>query len=112
MKELEKTTRMRLLIPVWVLLTLLFCAGAASILEFPTHQGAVYLVFAGITLLVGFLGPIPCIGFSAAGLTSAVKLRRSQGGMLRLIAAGILELVTESCWLLLAVSLFLLALGV
>ena len=63
-------------IPLFVGISLVVAFSIATVLEFPTNRGIVYLVFAFISIFGSLLAPIPGSISSILGIKGAVKLRK------------------------------------
>lgn len=83
-------------IPLVVGISLVVAFAIASVLEFPTNRGIMYLIFASISIFGSLLIPIPGSISSILGIKKAVKLRKSgEKNMGLLILIGTVNIVVS-----------------
>ena len=94
MSEKRTLSKILLVIPLLLLVVTVFSFILASLLEFPTSRGSVYIIFAFISVMSLFLSPLPCIAAAILGIYFARKAAiednvKSTG----LIVLGIIEII-------------------
>ena len=90
-------------IPLLVGIGLIIAFGITTLLEFPTHRGSLYTIFAFISIFGSIFVPIPSIISSIVGIIRAANLRKQGEKTGYLIWIGILNIVVsfvvEIIWL-------------
>lgn len=101
------------LIPIVVFIITAVCLVLAAILEFPTDRGAIYAAFASIGVLSLFFSPLPCFVMAVVGTVFAAKAMNERIAQSRTqFVIGIVEIIANLAWTILAAIMFYAGLSV
>ena len=96
------------MIPIIILAVTVISFVLAVILEGPTDKGAVYVLFAFISIISIFMAPLPCLIISVIGTVLAVKaIRAGDSKARKYLFIGIIEIAVTAVFTVVAVILFI-----
>ena len=101
------------LIPIAVFVVTVICFVLAMLLEAPTDKGTAYSVFGLIGIFSIILSPLPCLGLSVVGIIFSIKAKKDGiSKAILFLVLGIIEILSHSGSLILAVLMFIVGQGV
>ncbi len=96
------------LIPIIVFVVTVICMVLATVLEGPTHRGAIYSIFAFVWIISMFLSPLPCLVLSILGTVFAAKAAKDGSAKTSVfLILGIIEILIYVVGAILAVLMFI-----
>ena len=96
------------MIPIIIFAVTVISFVLAVILEGPTDKGAVYALFAFISIISIFMAPLPCLIISVIGTVLAVKaIRAGDSKARKYLFIGIIEIAVTAVFTVVAVILFI-----
>ena len=104
----KNTARSMVMIPIIIFAVTVISFVLAVILEGPTDKGAVYALFAFISIISIFMAPLPCLIISVIGTVLAVKaIRAGDSKARKYLFIGIIEIAVTAVFTVVAVILFI-----
>ena len=104
----KSTARSMVMIPIIIFAVTVISFVLAVILEGPTDKGAVYALFAFISIISIFMAPLPCLIISVIGTVLAVKaIRAGDSKARKYLFIGIIEIAVTAVFTVVAVILFI-----
>ena len=104
----KSTARSMVMIPIIIFAVTVISFVLAVILEGPTDRGAVYVLFAFISIISIFMAPLPCLIISVIGTVLAVKaIRAGDSKARKYLFIGIIEIAVTAVFTVVAVILFI-----
>ena len=96
------------MIPIIIFAVTVISFILAVLLEGPTDKGAVYALFAFISIISIFMAPLPCLIISVIGTVLAVKaIRAGDSKARKYLFIGIIEIAVTAVFTVVAVILFI-----
>lgn len=104
----KSTARSMVMIPIIIFAVTVISFVLAMLLEGPTDKGAVYVLFAFISIICIFMAPLPCLIISVIGTVLAVKaIRAGDIKSRKYLFIGIIEIAVTVVFAVLAAILFI-----
>ena len=104
----KSTARSMVMIPIIIFAVTVISFILAVLLEGPTDKGAVYVLFAFISIISIFMAPLPCLIISVIGTVLAVKaIRAGDSKARKYLFIGIIEIAVTAVFTVVAVILFI-----
>ena len=104
----KSTARSMVMIPIIIFAVTVISFILAVLLEGPTDKGAVYVLFAFISIVSFFMAPLPCLIISVIGTVLAVKaIRAGDSKARKYLFIGIIEIAVTAVFTVVAAILFI-----